>query len=101
MVSTITLTCKRCNHFDTEHFYETVRYCQNIVLPCGHDDYFDDGGERIHNFCDCIGFTIEQIFFKCFRCNKLIKNKNNEVIMNEQIHQQIPIERHYHQGCYY
>ena len=52
----ITLTCSECGHLDTEHFYETIHSNEKVILPCGHDDYYDDGGERIHNFCKCKGF---------------------------------------------
>ncbi len=53
---TIILVCQKCGHSDTEHFYETIQYGEKVILPCGHDDYVDDGGERIHNFCKCKGF---------------------------------------------
>ena len=46
----------KCGHPDTEHFYETIHYDKKVILPCGHDDYEDDGGERIHHFCKCDGF---------------------------------------------
>lgn len=55
-MSTITLICIKCGHDDTEHFKETIVCDEIVTLPCGHDDYVDDGGERIHNFCKCKGF---------------------------------------------
>jgi len=56
MISTITLTCVKCGHEDTEHFYETIFCNEKVILPCGHDDYEDDGGERIHDMYKCNGF---------------------------------------------
>lgn len=53
----IVLICALCGHPDTEHFYETIRLNERVVLPCGHDDYYDDGGERMHSICQCKGFS--------------------------------------------
>ena len=57
MISTISLTCVKCGHQDTEHFYETIHCSEKVILPCGHDDYRDlYQGERIHDMCKCDGF---------------------------------------------
>lgn len=51
------LSCEECDHSDTEHNKETIYCNETVIMPCGHDDYYDvDLGERIHNFCKCTGF---------------------------------------------
>jgi hypothetical protein len=51
--------CQSCFHPDNEHFHDSFGYPRDDIA-CSHDDYYDDGGERIHDWCKCKGFKTKE-----------------------------------------